>query len=109
MNPGDLNRRITIQTFTPTRDSLGAEIETWSTLAEIWAQVTNVAGGEIYAADKILSQTTHRITIYYRSDLTAKMRVVYNGTAYDVLMVQENGLRESTDLFVRWNNEPVTL
>lgn len=109
MNPGDLNRYVTLQELSASRDAFGAEILTWVTLAAVWAQIEPLSGGEAYVSDKIQSQATHRFTIYYRSDVTAEHRVIYGGYAYDILLVQEIGLHEGLELLVQWTNEAVTL
>lgn len=108
MNPGDFNRNVTIQTITATRDAFGAEIETWGDVAVVWAKIEPLSGGESYSSDNIQSQSTHRITVYYRTDVTAKQRIVYDGFAYDILLVKEVGFKEGLELSTRWASEVVT-
>ena len=36
---GQLDRRITIQTFSETTDTFGQEVKSFSTLAQVWANV----------------------------------------------------------------------
>ena len=105
MNPGELNRYVTLQELVTSRDAFGAEILSWSTLAAVWAKIDPLSGGEAYVSDKIQSQATHRFTLYYRSDVTAEHRVVFGGYAYDILLVQEVGLHEATELLVEWTGE----
>lgn len=108
MNPGDLDRRLTIQTMTVSRDAYGAAIESWSTLATVWASLDPLSGNESFASDNILTQSTHLVEMRYRSDVSAEERVVHNNWVYDIRYVAEIGRREGLRLLVRWTGEQIT-
>ncbi|BAP88850.1 phage head-tail adaptor [Burkholderiales bacterium GJ-E10] len=75
---GRLNQRITIQAMTRVRGPLGGHDETWSDFAVVWAEVTDLSGREIFNAKAMGSAVTKRITIRYRTDILAAMRVVFS-------------------------------
>jgi len=63
LNAGKLNRRITLQSKTVTRDAMGGESITWTTQATIWAQVSALSGRALIAAQQAQSEVTARITV----------------------------------------------
>lgn len=81
---GELNRRITIQRATPTTNSYGEEIVTWSKLATAWAAMRNVPQKEPFAGDQFVSVVSTIFTLRHRSDVTAKMRIVDDGKIYEI-------------------------
>lgn len=83
MDPGELNRKITIQQFTP--DPVDEEIKVWSNVATPWAKKAHQSSREFFAAQKVNSETTDLFIIWYRSGIDTKTRVVYDGKNYDVL------------------------
>jgi len=88
-----LDEQIVIQTQTTTVDSYGAQVVTWTPLATEFARIENVSTGNSENYNAGLETTLRRITatIRYRSDLTEKMRVVYDGGTYDILVIQKLG------------------
>ena len=81
---GELNQRVTIQRANVVVNSYGEEITTWVTLATTWAAVRNVPQREPFAADQFVSVVTTAFTLRFRSDVTAKMRVVNAGKIYEI-------------------------
>jgi SPP1 family predicted phage head-tail adaptor len=75
---GELDQRITIQQMTVVRGSLGGHDETWSTLATVWAKTIDMTGREIYNAKEMGSAASMMITIRWRSDVKAAMRVIFS-------------------------------
>lgn len=62
-------------TVTYTSDSQGGTAVTWSTLATVWAAVRPLSAGEQLAIGGISATVQYRATVYYRADVTPKMRV----------------------------------
>lgn len=79
---GMLNRRVTIEQVTSTRDEVGGQVETWSTLVTVWAEVRQKSASERFYRQQVAAQATHTITIRWRADITTKHRVVYNGRRF---------------------------
>lgn len=81
---GRLDKRITIQSATSARDGSGQPILTWSDWAVVWAAVEPIRGREYFAAQQVSAETTHRVTIRYRSGVSPQMRVVFNGRTFRI-------------------------
>ena len=90
MQPGDLDRRITIQQNTPTQDGAGQPIESWADLATVWAEVVPVGGSETFQAKQTGAEAVAKFRIRYRGDVLRKMRVVYDSDNYDIADVAED-------------------
>lgn len=82
---------MNIQTPVPTQNDFGEEIIEWSTLTTVWANVLPASGRESYvsAGEQQLAVITHRIQMRYRTDLNAKMRVVWEDRNLDIESVQD--------------------
>jgi SPP1 family predicted phage head-tail adaptor len=62
------------------RDGFGAEQETWGTVCQVYAGFDALSGQELFAAQKINPNVTHRITIRFRTGILATMRVNWTDT-----------------------------
>ena len=73
-----LNRLIEIQERGVTRDSFGAEIEKWATLAKVWAEKLQVKPAErfIQTSARTVNQSTAQFKILARDDVNELMRVI---------------------------------
>lgn len=99
IDPGQLDRRITIQTYgTPTLNAFGEESVGWTTLATVWANLRWIGGGEKEEADQEIATTDIVATIRRRSDIDEKMRVVYDSLTYDIIHINEMGRRRFQQL-----------
>lgn len=84
MNPGKLNRRITIQQKTITRDAEGFPVEQWVDYATPWAGQKALSGREFFAAAAVNAENTVRYEIRYRTDIRPDMRIVDKGQIYNI-------------------------
>lgn len=75
---GRLDQRITIQQKTVARGALGGHAETWADLATIWAETRDMTGREIFNAKAIGNAATMLLTIRFRADIKADMRVLFS-------------------------------
>lgn len=98
MKAGTLDRRITIQRQTETKDSYGSVSIAWTDVATVWASVAPITGKEYLQAAAVQDETTARIVIRWRSGITTgKLRIVAyepeqggsptTQTLYDVLAI----------------------
>jgi SPP1 family predicted phage head-tail adaptor len=83
---GELDRRITIQTLSLTKDSEGGMADDWSNLATVWAKVRNLSGNErrVTVEGGQVAEARTEFTIRYRSGLNERMRVSYAGKVYNI-------------------------
>lgn len=100
MEIGKLNRRIVIQSRDAGTDDAGQPLQTWTTLASVWADILGATGmGTIKAAVGGVEVNAYSFRIRYRTDLDAADRVVFNSQNFDVKSVRHDFARkEWTDL-----------
>jgi SPP1 family predicted phage head-tail adaptor len=98
MRAGRLDRRITIEGVGEGRTASGDVTETWSTVAVVWAGIRAPRGDEVFAAREEQAERELVFRIRWRSDVTAKMRIQYDGLTWDIEHVAEIGRREGLEL-----------
>lgn len=86
---GQLRERCVIQQCAVTANAFGEEIETWSTLAEVWCKVEyNInTSSEDITSDRQTATTDARFTVRYRTDVTNKMRIQHRQQLYDITAI----------------------
>lgn len=88
---GKLNHWVQLQAPATTQDpNTGEMIENWTTVAEVWAEVVPMSAREFQAANAEQSEVRGRMTIRYREDVDATMRVIHRGKWYAILGVMED-------------------
>lgn len=98
MKIGALDKLVTIETFTTSKSSAnGEETQTWATLASVWATVTYPQGefeaNEGQEQGREVTLTPVNFTIRYRTDVTAKMRVLWDSEYYNITRINKVGQR----------------
>lgn len=102
LSAGELDRRIVIQSNTPSTNSIGESVESWGTFATLWAKFKPRAGNEtLVAGTEVAAQADAVFWIRYRSDITPQMRVTLDGGTWDIVSVQEIGRRVGTEIVGR--------
>jgi len=82
-----LNRRLDIETPQSVSDGVGGAIITWLPVGTIWASLKPHHNIETPNAEKVTAQTTHTITIRYRSDLMPDMRFVLGVRTFEIISI----------------------
>ncbi len=95
INPGRLDRKVTIQTRTTTVGASGGVALTYATDATVPAQKIETTGRESRSAGALRAETDLALRIRYRSTLTELHRLYFEGRHYDILSITEEGRRES--------------
>lgn len=92
-NPGQLDRRITLQSRTTAANAYGEPIETWSTLATVWAAVEYpITGSDEQTQQGLnIASTRANFTIRHRSDIGFVNRIQYNSDTWDIERISEDG------------------
>lgn len=99
MQAGQLRDRITIQRKTAGTDAWGAPLpEAWADYASVWSNIRFLSGTESIKAGADTSIVKASIRIRWREDITAGMRVVHGGQAFDIEAVLYGQRREYVDL-----------
>ncbi|ALC92064.1 hypothetical protein AM500_21395 [Bacillus sp. FJAT-18017] len=80
MNPGQLNKRVTFLKLSDKRNGYGEVVkgaDNWKKVATVWANVKPLRGRELYSALQTHSEATTKVTIRYRKDIDATMKIQY--------------------------------
>ena len=95
-----LDRIVTLQQRTVTRDSYGGEVVTWVDLAQEWASFRPQTTTERFRNESNIEQATNTAAfrIRYRDDLDETMRVVHDGHNWGIEGIVEVGRRSHLDL-----------
>lgn len=97
-----LNIRVTIQTFSASRDTAGAEVLSWSTLTSLWAKKLHSSSREFFTAQKVNSEITDLFIVRFYDGITTKMRLVYGSKNYDILGADDpNGRRRELQILCK--------
>lgn len=94
IQPGELDRRVTLQSSTTTKSSVGQQLHTWSDVATVWAKVVEEAGEETREGRDAFNRQQLRVIIRFRSGLSDSMRLVYGGNNFEITSVREMGRRQ---------------
>lgn len=84
IDPGKLDRRITLRTASVSTDAFGQSVRTYSDLGKVWAKVDFRTVKEDEETSKLTSINKVRFTIRYRSDVDAKTKILWNGDTYEI-------------------------
>jgi SPP1 family predicted phage head-tail adaptor len=95
---GKRNRRVTVERFTPTQDpGSGQNVETWATLATLWASWRRASARETLAASEISAQVTDIFELPWTTTtdtITPLDRLTFKGRTYNIAEATEINLRE---------------
>lgn len=100
VSAGTLNKRITIQQQSPSVDSYGQQLTTWTDVATVWASIEPSVGRELMAAQAVSLDQPTTITIRWQPAFTspkavAAMRVIYHGRIFNLHSVQNESERNA--------------
>jgi len=92
----------TIQTYTTTQDTYGADVMAWANLAghiDLTCWIAAAGGQELKRTDSTIAISTHRIALagYYPA-IEAQMRAVSGASTYDILAVAHDSQSKTTSL-----------
>ena len=95
---GKLRHRLTIEQETRVADGGGGSTSVWALVAEVWAAMEAMSGGERVAADRIAGEVRCLITIRHRIDLGPAMRFRRGDETFAILAVLDrDGRRRFLD------------
>lgn len=90
MNPGLLNKRVTIEAPVETPDGAGGLARSFSAVATVWARFEPSGGTEVIEATCEAQRLGYRVTIRRRAGLTAGHRLNRGGRLFDVHAVEDH-------------------
>jgi SPP1 family predicted phage head-tail adaptor len=96
MSAGELDRRITIQRATLTRNDFNELIETWTDYVTISAKCSDPSTAEKFRAQEVGAEIDMRFTIRWSldvSDVSPRDRVRFDDREYNITGVRNIGRR----------------
>ena len=97
MSAGQLRQRITILSSSKEPDGTGADVTTWSAIADtptVYARVEIKQSSPEFNGDKVEYKTNYEITIRYRSDIEERQRIEFNGRQLKIVGIDEPERRD---------------
>lgn len=101
MQSGKLDRRVTLQAPTVTKDARGGPVTQWVDQATVWAEVVPLRGREFVETAQVVAGAELKVRMRYRTGVLESWRVVHEGTAYDIQHIAEIGRRDGLELLVK--------
>jgi len=98
LDPGRLRERVTIQSATEARNSIGEVVQTWSTFGEAWASVDGLSSREVLQSGQQQTEVTHRVRLRYVDGLTQQMRLSWRGRTLEITSLLEHANRTEHEL-----------
>ena len=94
MDIGRLDKRISIESRSATLDSYGQEINSWSVVGVVWANVKPVGGREKMKAMQVDSLLTHTVAIRFDKRFMPPRtvdawRIVYDGRLFNIVSAMD--------------------
>lgn len=88
---GSLNRQVTIERRVAGEDAAGQPVESWETVATVYANIatqTGLGSARDMQGDIATSIARYSIRMRYREGLDSGMRVMASGQVFDVKQVR---------------------
>jgi SPP1 family predicted phage head-tail adaptor len=93
IDPGQLNRRLTLEAPAESADGSGGVTRSYDAVATLWASVEPVSGRASVSADALGANITHRIQIRYSADITLRHRFRDGETIFRIVALRERDKR----------------
>jgi SPP1 family predicted phage head-tail adaptor len=83
---GRMRHTVTLQTRSTTKDAVGQQVDTWTTLGKVIASIDPVRGTEYFTASGENSDVTHKIVCRARNDITPRPydRAVFGSRTFNI-------------------------
>lgn len=91
---GILDRVIKLQDRASGINALGEPSGAWNDTATVWANYSPVRGTESFMGNQKYASAEAKFIIRYRTGVTARTRIIYDGKTWDILGVEEIGRQE---------------
>lgn len=87
MQAGKLRHRVTIQEQSTARDTFGQRVDTWTTVATVWASVEPLQGREFLDGRSLEAEISLRVRMRYRSGVEPTMRLSWGGRIFEIVAI----------------------
>ena len=99
MRAGKIDRQIVIEQSTPTRNSVGENVDVWSTFDTVYAEIRPAGGRERDFGGGHRAEADLVFKIRWQAGVTRVMRIVYDGDNYDITRIHPLGRREALEIY----------
>lgn len=89
IDPGALRHELVLEAATLSPDEAGGHSEEWVEIASLFGRVEPVSAVSRFGADQTLESVTHRVTIRFRDDIAAGMRLRRTARVLEVVTVHD--------------------
>lgn len=89
IDPGLMRRELRLKQLVPVADGAGGYTETWQETGVLYALVEPVSALSFRAAQQALEETTHRVTVRFRTGLKAGMRLTLGSRIFEIQTVHD--------------------
>lgn len=102
LQAGAMRERVTPQSKSVTRNSIGEEVVTWADLVTsttdhaVWAEVTPLRGREFFAANSEQYACDIRVRIRYLAALQREHRLLWRSEPYDITQIIDPDARKDS-------------
>jgi len=86
---GHLRDRMTLEAPDEMPDGAGGVTRNWSALAQIWAALEPLGGGDGVVADKRVARLTHRVVMRMRRDVSLNHRLRLGARSFTIRSVRD--------------------
>ncbi len=69
------------------QDAFGQPAVTWRTVCQPWAAIEPFSGAERFTAGQVRAEVTHRLTILYRTGITPRCRITFDGRMLQIATI----------------------
>lgn len=78
---------VIIQRNAPTRDAQGGLVAVWSTHATVYGAIEVLTGRDLFEAQQMGYEATHKATIEYTSTITPDDRLYFDSRAFSIVHI----------------------
>lgn len=88
---GKLNKKVLIQSKAKTPDGQGGFSKSWSTISggDAWGMIETITGKEVFTAQQLNSQVSHKVTVRYNSAVDADQTVVFESRRFKIEWIRD--------------------
>lgn len=97
---GSMCHVVDVQSRTISRDDYGGAEQTWTTIATRFAKIEPLSGRELWRAQGVTPEATHRVVMRYMEAVTAKCRLVHRGRVFQIESVLDVDETKSTMVLI---------
>ena len=90
-----LRHKVILERKALVSDTGGGYETAWVLVANLWASISRVRGGETFSGGQLVSNSTHIFRLRYNPDIQPDMRFIYDGRIFNIRSldnVDERGL-----------------